>query len=290
VRYNFEKILPEPNQSFRTHDEVGKVIDCNFHVHPEYELTYIVSSWGTRFVGDSIDRFDAGDLALIGPMVPHHYYNSFQDSQSDEWGHAWVVQFKDDFNGISLFAVSELRPIQRMLEAAKYGLGFSDDTVRRARPLLMRLFSAVGPKRIILLLRLLDILADSDYRRLSTVSGDEARIPDADHRINEVLDYIHKSLDRGQSPTLAQTAKKAGMTPEAFSRYFSKTTFKCFIDYINEVKIGKACHLLLNTDKTVVEICFESGFTNLSNFNRHFLKIKKISPRELRRQFLRFNP
>jgi len=286
MRYNYEKLLTEPARTFRTHDEIGPVIKCNFHVHPEYELTYIVSSCGTRFVGDNIAMFDTGDLALIGPMVPHHYYNSPSDSRSAAWGHARIVQFKDDFAGILLFQLPEFSPIRKMLDAARYGLSFAPETARRAAPVLNRLFLADGPDRVILLLRLLALLADADYRQLSTVAGDE-RLAVLPGRMDEVIRYIHSCLENNRPVSLEQTARKASMNPQAFSRYFRKTTFKRFIDYVNEIKIGKACRLLLNTDRTVAEICFDAGFNNLSNFNRHFLRVKKISPREFREQFYR---
>ncbi|MBN2641760.1 MAG: helix-turn-helix domain-containing protein [Victivallales bacterium] len=287
MRYNYEKILPGHNQTFKVHDEIGAVIDCCFHVHPEYELTYIVSSFGTRFIGDSVDCFEPGNLALIGPMAPHHYYNSPQDSLSDSWGHARVVQFRKDFAGKELFELPEMTQISRMLKDSVYGLDFSEDSARRVSPLLERLIHAHGAQRIIILLRILHTLSESDYRRLSSVKADTELAVGEDHRANNIIAYIHACLENGESPSLGKTARKAGMSPEAFSRYFRRTTFKRFIDYVNESKTGKACHALINTDKTVAEICFDAGFSNLSNFNRQFLKIKKISPRAFREQYRR---
>ncbi len=281
MRYAYEKIIPGTDRSFHTIDQVGSVIACVFHVHPEYELTYIESSYGTRFIGDNIGMFDAGDLALIGPMVPHHYYNSPLDSTSDRWGHAKVIQFKDDFAGSRLFDLPEMHKIRQMLKQSAFGLTFPREMSQTARELIRELFASKGPRRIILLLELLEQLSKSDYRCLSTISGEELEVK-PDHRMNGILRYINEHLATGQPVTLEKVAAKACMNPQSFSRYFRKTTCKCFIDYINEIKIGKACHLLINTDKTIAEVCYDSGFSNLSNFNRHFLKVKKMSPKQYR--------
>ncbi|MDD3119675.1 MAG: AraC family transcriptional regulator [Victivallales bacterium] len=281
MRYAYEKIIPGTDCSFHTADQVGNVIPCVFHVHPEYELTYIVSSYGTRFIGDNIGTFDAGDLALIGPMVPHHYYNSQRESKSESWGHARVVQFREDFAGARLFELPEMRRISRMLQQSAFGVAFPPATARAAQPLLRQLFDSTGPYRIVRLLALLAQLSESEYYRLSTISGRDLDVR-PDHRMNGILRYINEHLVAGQPLSLKKTAAKACMNPQAFSRYFRKTTGKCFIDYVNEIRIGKACHMLINTDKTIAEICYDAGFGNLSNFNRHFRRIRNMSPKEYR--------
>ncbi len=285
MKYKHETILTGPQKSFVTLDEIGKVIDCTFHVHPEYELIYIASSFGTRFIGDNIENFNPGNLALIGPMVPHHYYNDPADSLSDSWGHARVIQFRENFAGQELFNVPEMETVKKMFEASKHGIDFNAETAAKVKPLIAQIFASTGPSRLIGLLELLSLMAASPYRKLSSVSGDNAAGNDDDHRMNRILLYIHDSLAHDKSPTLNETALKANMNPQAFSRYFRKTTFKCFIDYVNEVKVGKACRQLIDTDKTVAEICFDSGFNNLSNFNRQFQKFKKMTPKQFRNSF-----
>ena len=230
--------------------------------------------------------FDIGDLASIGSMVPHHYYNSPLDSCSDSWGHIRVIQFREDFAGSRMMELAEMRKIKLMLKKSAYGLTFPRETAQAARPLISGLSEARGSRRIIMLLELLELLADADYRQLSTVSSEELQIRPDDHRLNGVLRYINEHLAAGQGVTLDKAAAKACMNPQAFSRYFRKTTGRRFIDYVNEIRVGKACHLLLNTDKTISEICYEAGFCNLSNFNRHFLKVKQVSPKQFRQRYM----
>lgn len=288
MRYIEEKIIPAPDLSFHCHDVVGDVIECDFHVHPEYEIVYIVSSFGTLFVGDSVGTFDAGDLMLIGPMVPHHFHNSPQDSVSDEWGHAKLIQFKRDFAGSVLFQLPEMRAVRHLLDASIYGLAFPSEVIGEALKLMVEVFDAQDAARVASFLKLLDFLSESPYKKLSTISGNELQNITSDTRLNEVLRYIHDCLEKGRKVTLEKTASKINMTPQAFSRYFRKTTFKRFIDYVNEIRVGKASRLLLNTDKTIAEICYEAGFNNLSNFNRQFQKVKNMPPKAFRASLRRF--
>lgn len=285
MKYFQEKIIPGPNQSFITHDVIGPVIDCTLHVHPEYEIVYVASSFGTRFVGDNVSMFDIGNLTLVGPMVPHHYYNSPEDSQSSTWGHTRVIQFKENFAGSPLFGIPEMKPIKKMLEDSSYGLSFNEATSAAAKPVMSRLFEASGPDRVVILLEFLALLAASQYTKLSSIPGSQNTPPGQTQRMDEVLSYIHQKLLKGQPLSLNRVAARVNMNPQSFSRYFRKATFKRFIDYVNEVKIGKACRLLIDTDKTVSEICFEAGFNNLSNFNRQFFKLKQMTPKELRNNF-----
>ena len=285
MRCNIEKIIPRHGHSFQTLDAIGPVIKCNFHVHPEYELTYVASSHGTRIVGDHVGAFSKGDLVLIGSMMPHHYYSDPKHSKSSRWGHARVIQFKKDFAGEQFFALPEMYSINRMIEEASFGLEFPRKEVVQAPVLIDQLFKAEGPKKLSLFLELMLVLANSRYRRLSAHPGPAAHIPPS-HRMNAVINYVQAAVAAGRTPSLASAAQKASMNPQAFSRYFHRTTFKRFIEYINDLRIGRACHLLLNSDKTIAEICFEAGFGNLSNFNRAFLRVKGMSPKKFRETFM----
>jgi len=74
------------------------------------------------------------------------------------------------------------------------------------------------------------------------------------------------------------------MSGPSFSRFFRRATNRTFRGFLNQVRIGHACRLLLETDRTVTEICYESGFSNLSNFNRQFLRLRRATPRDYRRK------
>lgn len=281
MKYLREKVLAEPGASFHREDVEDDEIDCGFHVHPEYEIALVVSGRGTRFVGDNADAFEPGDLLFVGPMTPHHFSTS-PEVGSKTRNHLKIIQFRHDFAGPELFRLPEMRGIRRMFDDSVRGLEFDTGRIPEALTLMDKAFDARGAKRVCAFLELLAFLADSPRRTLSTESDFDSKAFPCDTRINDALRHIQRRLAAGHPARLADVASKVNMTPQSFSRYFKRTTYKRFIDYVNEVKVGKACRALLNTDKTVSEICFESGFNNLSNFNRQFQKVKSMAPAAFR--------
>ena len=74
------------------------------------------------------------------------------------------------------------------------------------------------------------------------------------------------------------------MSEGAFSRFFRTHIGKTFPAFVNDLRIGRACRLLAETEMNVTEIALLCGYRNLSNFNRQFLQLKKGSPSDFRRQ------
>ncbi len=284
MKFHYEKVLLLEGQSFATEDVSGPVIDCVFHVHPQYELTYVASSRGARFVGSDIGFFEEGSLTLFGPMLPHHYFSSLSDSLSPDWGHALVIKFDRSLNGVPLFELPELGRVAKMLDASKQGLDFSREVSALMAPKIAELFKAEGSRRLLLLLTILSELADSDFKPISAGydSGSEFK---ADSRINSILANIHEHIEANKRLSLRSAAKASSLSPEAFSRLFKKITRKSFISYITEMKLERASLRLINSDDTVAEICYSTGFNNLSNFNRLFMKRKGMAPLQYRKSF-----
>jgi AraC-like DNA-binding protein len=283
MKYHYETVIPANGNSFETEEVVGPVVDCIFHVHPELELTYVESSFGVRFIGDNIGDFQENDLVLIGSMLPHHYFNAPQDSRGDTWSRLKVIKLREDFAGRQLFELSEFSEVRHMLSEAASGLVFKSETALEVRPLLNRIFAADGALRVVLLLELLARLARSEYTQLSS-NLVKPCMSTPDERMARVLAFIHGCMDRKRKLSLAGAAEVACLTPQAFSHYFHKNTRKKFIDYVTELKIGRACGLIASSDQTIAQISQAAGFRNLSNFNRHFARLKNMPPREYRKR------
>jgi AraC-like DNA-binding protein len=79
---------------------------------------------------------------------------------------------------------------------------------------------------------------------------------------------------------LNNAAEVANMSPSAFSRYFKSRTRKSFTQFVIEMKIGYCCKLLINEKLSIAEVCYRSGFQNLSNFNQHFKDITGLTPKK----------
>ena len=280
----YEKILPRPDHSFAAATLEGAVIDCEYHVHPELELICINSSFGGRIINDDISQFDTGSVNLIGSLVPHHYYNSPSDSKGEKWASVTVIQFLKDFAGKDFLELPEMEKISQLFQDAQYGLDFPTAEKEKIHIMARKVISATGVKRITLLVDLLGTLSEMPYRK---ISGHRLSFMDEgeNERINRILRLIHSRIGQGRSLSLKEAAFNIGMGAEGFSRYFVRSTGKNFIDYMVELKLGKATNLLIHSEDQIAEISLASGFGNLSNFNRHFLKVKGMTPGEYRRKF-----
>lgn len=275
-----EKISHDQRHSFAAFEFERTHFDCPFHYHPEIELTLIVHSSGQRYVGDHIGRFAPGDLVLMGPNLPHMYTN---DAKFVGMAHSIVLQFLPECLGVGFFQRNELKAIHDLLEKSRVGLSFHGHTRDKIAPLLEQFRPLEGSSRIAAFLHILEILARSkEVKTLASPTYSPSLALYQGERINRVCDLIAKKFKEGI--TQSEAARTARMSGPSFSRFFRRATNKTFRSFLNEVRIGYASQLLLETDRTVAEACYDSGFGNLSNFNRQFLKLRKVSPRNFRKK------
>lgn len=272
-----EKVSADDQASFRCLEWDEPDFDCPHHFHPEIEITHILASSGERLVGDRFDTFSPGDLAMFGSNLPHRYRN-WKSGRA----HSRVVQFRLDVLG-DTFSLPECRRIRLLIQESAGGLQFSESTRREGCRLIARLFKAPpGPRRLGLLLELLDLFSRDDERRRMASHGFMApENPEQSKRLERVLNHIDAHWKEKLS--LAEVAKVACLHPQSLSRYFRKRLGKTFQEYLIELRLSRASRNLLETENTVVEIAFESGFNNLANFNRQFQKVYHKTPTEYRR-------
>jgi len=235
-------------------------------------------------VGDHIGRFSAGDLVLMGPDLPHMYIN---DAKFSGQAKAYVMQFLPDCLGSEFFQRGELQRVHNLLERSRVGLLFYGKTRDKVAHLMAPLVHLEGFERLVSFLKILEIMAESkECRVLASPSYSPSLALYQGARINSVCELISTKFREGL--TQKEAASMARMSGPSFSRFFRRATNKTFRSFLNEVRIGHASQQLLETDRTVAEVCYESGFANLSNFNRQFLKLRRVSPRDYRRKI--FSP
>ncbi len=260
-----------------------------WHYHNEVELVHIIKSTGTRFIGDSIQPIEQGELVLLGKNLPHKWQN---DQKYFELGSTLTaesinVHFQPDFLGDSLGQVSELKPLEKLLKNARLGIQFTGESKLTVPPLLHQMHRIEsGFERLMLLLRILKILSDEkDFTYITSLgyvntlgNSDNSASPTS-RRMAKVYDFVMNNFQNQIS--LEEVAQTASMNKSAFCRYFKSVSDKPFSRYLNEIRIGYACKLLLEQDrKSITEICFECGYNNLSNFHIQFRKLKHVSPSE----------
>lgn len=275
------KVTNTPDHSFSIEEHKGSAFNYPYHFHPEYELTYIIKGKGTRFVGNNISHFDPSDLVLLGKNLPHHWHSDPEGEQSAV--RAIVLKFAAELNGIRLFDLPENQPIRQLLDAAAKGLKIVGKTFTGVAALMESLLVANGPERIVLLLRILNEIAHSNDLEVIANSDYPHHITAHDmDRMNKVYEYILNNYLGDVS--VAEAAAIANMNESAFSKYFKKRYAKTFIQVVSEIRISHACRQLNKPDITVSEVCYQSGFNNLSNFTRIFRKIMNMSPKEYQKK------
>ncbi len=278
------KVLENNTASFDIRYEKVPYFDNPWHYHPELELTLITKSQGTRFVGDNIERFKEGDLILLGSNLPHYWRNDslHYALNSTEIAEAMILRFRLDFLGKPWLLIPEMREVRQLFERAAHGISFSPITSDVIKPLLFKLHESKGIEQVINFLEICKILVRAnDARALSTkIFGESNPLNDSD-RMNLVLNYIHLNLQEHIS--LETVANFANMNATAFCRYIKTKTNKTFIGLLNDIRIAYACRLLLDSPRTISEICYDCGFNNLTHFNFIFKKITGKNPTNYRK-------
>ncbi len=273
MKLSRESVQPGDGASFARLDFDLDQFDARYHYHPEIEITLIVDSEGQRLVGDALENFGPGDLILIGANVPHQYRN-WQVGRA----RSRVVQFDRALFGPALFELPEFSRVRNLLDRSARGLDFSPEVKRRGRTQLERLFSASeGPDSVIELLALLSLLSSEKRPRpiASAAYSQPLKLKKID-RLQRVLNYLEGNWR--EPIRLEDVARVAALHPQSVSRFFQQHLGTSFQAYLVQLRLGRAARLLLETDRTVVDIAFYCGFNNLANFNRHFQKAYGRTP------------
>lgn len=256
-----------------------------WHFHPEIELVLILKSEGKRFVGDSIKNFAPGDLVLLGANIPHWYRNdsAYYEGNANLEAVSVVIQFDQNFLGERFFSTPETLSIKRLLQEAQLGLEIHGSTRDRITAMIMEMHDLKGMDKLLRFLSILHLLSLSkEYKTLSNHGSVSIQAKDSE-RINTIYEYVMKNFKHPIS--VEDVAEKVFMAPATFCRYFKKRTRKTFTHFLNEIRIGHACKLLIEKDVSIAEICFASGYNNISYFNRQFKAIKKITPQSFKHQY-----
>ncbi|WP_108126683.1 helix-turn-helix domain-containing protein [Saccharospirillum mangrovi] len=268
----------EADRSFRylAHGADSSLV--RWHYHDEYELHLIQSTEGNAFIGDYVGPFRPGTVFLCGPYLPHNWVSlgHFEKGIRDR-----VINFSDQRIQALAECLPEMRSLQAMLADSRYGIEFSPDASADVIDDFAEIAGLKGMARVLRFLEIMTRLAESgDYRLLSSRSYESESDTQTEARVNSAVSYIIEHCTR--ELTLDEVAGHMGLAPSFFSRWFKKATGYRFIDFVTRLRISRACEQLEVSTKPITNICFEAGFANVANFNRHFLKIKGMTPRQYR--------
>ncbi len=261
-----------------------------FHFHAnEYELTLTIGSSGLRLAGDHIDVFQNTDLALIGPGLPHCWLNNFVESKKDESDNIKVVviHFNENLFSEELLNRRELDQIRSLLLLSGRGIIFHGKIREEIKQEILKLKIDPDFSTWISIYSIFDKLSQADeYTCLTSHKYIFKGKRDEIKNFEQVHDFIINNFRT--KIKIVDVSSLVEMNESAFSHYFKKRTRKSFTDFINELRLNYAAIMLTTTNSYVAEIAFDSGFNNLSNFNRIFRKWKGFTPHQWRKQSQKF--
>ena len=277
-----EHIFYEPNSSvYVLFSQLSGPKCINYwHYHPEIELVYIDQGNASRHIGNHISRFSNGDLLLIGSGVPHR---SFTEDLYGEYTEV-VVQWKPDFLGDKFFNQPELQNINALLEKSQSGISFGQETRKEVAPLMLQIYNQQGMDRVLTLLTILHLLANSTaYELLHAGDYDLVYKTNDKERIDAILAFVKRNY--AQKVDLQEVAAIACLTKQSFCRYFKQCTGLTFFDYLNRFRISRATDLICSSSFSVGQISQKCGFQNLSTFNKQFKRHTSLTPLSYRQKF-----
>jgi AraC-like DNA-binding protein len=278
------KIPKTSQESFRLQEDHEVHFYDNLHQHPEIQLTLILESDGKVIVGDFIGAFKPGDIFLIGPNLPHVFRNDrkYYDNQREGQAHSLSLFFEWKTFGETFLSMPEMAHLNELAKISERGLLIQEPIKSRVAQLIKHLFKKTGMDRIIVLLKILNILSSNKSMEPLASSGVYSDFDEQDGRkLADIYRFTMNEFHRKIS--LDEVAYLAHMTTNSFCRYFKKRTRKSYVDFLTEIRIGHARKLLQQNDLSISQISMEVGFNNLSNFNRKFRSVCSITPTEFRK-------
>lgn len=268
---------------FTVFSRVKKDFDFPLHFHEEFELNFIQNGKGAkRVIGDHIEMIGSLELVLVGPNLQHGWFTHKLKGQEL---HEITIQFHRDLFDEKFLQRNQMNFIRKMFEKSLRGILFSKETTKSITPRLIALLQKHGFDSVLELISILHDLSTSRNQQIlsNTSFNNTETISYNSRRVSIVMEHLNKNFDKEVS--LREAAKLASMSEVAFSRFFKTRTGNTFVDTLNEVRLGHASRMLIETTKSINEVAYHCGFNNMSNFNRIFKKKKKCTPKQFRQEY-----
>ncbi|MFN8356119.1 MAG: AraC family transcriptional regulator [Spirosomataceae bacterium] len=280
----YHEITPlTQSDCFMVFDRHKSTFDFPVHYHEEYELNFIENARGAkRIIGDNIEVIQDFELVLVGANLPHGWLSN--DSDEELRIHEITIQFHKDLFDDKFLRRNQLSFLRTLLERSSRGILFSQETIMAIKPRLIELSKKSGFDSVLELISILhDLSVSRNMRMLTSSSFVNENISYNSRRIETAFEFMRANYQR--EITLDEIAKMVNMAEVSFCRFIKKRTGKTFIDCLNDIRLGHASRLLIDTTFTVAEVSYKCGFNNLSYFNRVFKKKYNCTPKDFRQSY-----
>lgn len=280
------KIPSSSTRSFSARVDTTPDVNNIWHYHSELELLYLKKGEGTQFIGDDIRMFKAGSIILVGSNLPHYwqYANRYFEDISENPIEVYVIHFSNHFWGDDFLKLPENKELQQIIEKAKRGIQLSDAEYPRLATLVEQIVKGREHRKIVNLMDALLEISEAEDKQFLASTGFQSYFQEVERdRIQAIYNYTLNHYQR--KIDLDEIAGVAKMSRPAFCKFFKARTGKTFSTFINEIRIGNACRLLIENAMSVKEICFESGFNNFASFHQSFKGITGKTPLQYQKQY-----
>ncbi len=279
----FESVPRQPGTSlFKLNRRLENGIPFVWHHHPELELTLTINCNGQRFVGDSAQDFEDGDLVLVGSNLPHSWAAKTCVDASVLFT-ALVLWFEKEWLERLAASSPELRPIKKLADQMQNGILFSSAVSTKVRPIFKQIFEMSATQTLLGFLEIMLLLsADKGAKTLSS-SQVSSYGTNSSAQLDRVLSFIHENY--AEPLKIKQLADIAALSHSGLDRLFQKHTQTTISNYLINLRIGDASAQLATRDTPIQTIAHNVGYNSLANFNRHFKRLREVTPRQYRAAF-----
>ena len=281
-----EKVQHSDSYSFSIEKLSLPFFISRWHYHTDLELILFTDAFGTGFIGNGITSFSPGTLAMIGTYTPHVWlcYEEYYKDNPALVAEAVVIKFRENFLGPNFLQIPGVSRIRELFTRSKKGILFMGAKLDPCKKEIISLDQYDDLDKILKLLDILNQLSKTnDYRYISSIANPCKQHDKEYHRLDKVIKHVTSNFRR--KITLEEVSELINLTPASFCRYFKARTLKSFTRFVNEVRIENACRLLIENKMSATQVCFESGFNQLSNFYRYFQEYKGMSPIDFRKEY-----
>ncbi len=281
-----EKVPQIATSSIFVKREITPYMDYPWHYHPEFEIIFVEKSYGVRLMGNHIGHFSDGDLMFISPNLPHVWRNDsdFYQDRDDRWVDVYVIQFREDALSKGFFDLPEFTYIKKLFILGQQGMLITGKDHKKISDLIKKVYNSSGIERLTVFLSTLRAIASIQEYSLLSSAGYANTINYIDtERITKVMNYLMENYT--EEIHLDKVADLVNLNKSSFCRYFKTRTKKTYSQFLNEIRIAHACKLLISGDKRISQICYATGYNNISHFNRQFKLITGFTAKEYAKQY-----
>lgn len=280
MKPRLERVTFPQGCSIRVYHRSIPQIPFEWHHHPEFELTLTLNSRGWRFVADHIGAYSAHDLVLVPSDMPHTWASSA--TLDPRFPHtAVVVWFTDRWAYQLADLCPEYAKVRSLLRRSARGLSFAPPAGLRMEARLSALLSESASERLGAVLSLLLELGDAEAVPLAGANLAARPFSGESTQLNRILDFLHRHF--AEKIAIRDVCSAGNISERSLHRLMTRHLGENLSDCLSRLRIGHACMLLLETDTPISLIAIETGFSNLSNFNRRFLHARRMTPGQFRR-------